>query len=342
MATKPYFSYGTNFPASNRDLVTSTIKYENQTKRYFSSLDAEIYIGGERLLDINRIDFTYQENKMPMYGFNSFMPSRIFVGQKIIQGTFVIAFTKPGYIAELITKVDESTIAGDYDKVGISCDANNAALFKRSVDIMIGYGGYKNNENSYNSCFQTLEGVYITGFQQILDTSGEPVYEVYSFMARNLSFKGIEDIYKKGISENEYDSSKTQDTNETKQSEEIIENSKIAKALFSSQLNYIKSEENNRATIQIAFPQDSNDAVQEVRVTISNNKIGISKTYKLDAANNGWWVYHLKDGNEISKLNKELDKLNKSLDNCLLEIKFKDESNTNRTASQNVKMIRTV
>ena len=81
MATKPYFTHGVNMSASDRDLVTSTTMYNGQLKRYFSSLDAEIFIAGERILDIVRLDFSYEEKKMPYYGFNSYWPSRIFVGQ---------------------------------------------------------------------------------------------------------------------------------------------------------------------------------------------------------------------------------------------------------------------
>ena len=62
---KPYFSYG-KF-SHDRDLITSTTTYSGVKKRYFSSLDAEIYIGGERILDIVRIDFMYEEKKLPYY-----------------------------------------------------------------------------------------------------------------------------------------------------------------------------------------------------------------------------------------------------------------------------------
>ena len=118
--TKPYFSYGVQ--ASDRDLITSTTTYAGKHKRYFSSLDAEIYIGDERVEDIVRIDFTYEEKKLPIYGFNSFLPSKVLVGQKIIQGTFVINFTEVGYLVKLLDKVKESEIADKYDKIGISCD----------------------------------------------------------------------------------------------------------------------------------------------------------------------------------------------------------------------------
>lgn len=189
MAQKPYFTYKTH--ASDRDLITSTTTYSGQLKRYFSSLDAEVFIGGERILDIVRLDFSYEEKKMPYYGFNSFIPSRIFTGQKIIQGTFVINFTETGYIAKLLQKIDASELQQDSELVGKSCSLENSPLFAKSFDILVGYGGYNvESESSFRNTHQILQGVHINGYQQILDTSGEPVLEVYSFIAKNIKFGG--------------------------------------------------------------------------------------------------------------------------------------------------------
>lgn len=290
---KSYFSYGINLNASNRDLVTSTVKYENQTKRYFSSIDAEIYMGGVRILDINRIDFSYQENKMPIYGFNSFIPSRVIVGQKLIQGTFIINFTKPGYIAELLnSSMRESEIAGKYDKVGKSCDVNNAPLFKKSFDILLGYGGHNiENEKSYNSCYQILQGVYITGFQQILDVSGEPIYEVYTFIARDFNFNGIDKIYK---SEASTPNSSIPDSSQPSQPQEPIKpndkdnkpdnqpnnKDKIEELAFKSKVLYSKTN-NASSKIHISFNKDIQDSINSVKVIISDNVINMSRSYSL-------------------------------------------------------------
>lgn len=194
MATKPYFTHGVNMSASDRDLVTSTTMYNGQLKRYFSSLDAEIFIAGERILDIVRLDFSYEEKKMPYYGFNSYWPSRIFVGQKIIQGTFAINFTEPGYIAKLLQKMGTSSaMQSNSELIGKACSIENSPLFGRAFDILVGYGGYNTNSHeSFRNTHQILEGVYINGYSQILDTSGEPVMEVYSFMAKNLKIGGYE------------------------------------------------------------------------------------------------------------------------------------------------------
>lgn len=194
MATKPYFTHGVNMSASDRDLVTSTTMYNGQLKRYFSSLDAEIFIAGERILDIVRLDFSYEEKKMPYYGFNSYWPSRIFVGQKIIQGTFAINFTEPGYIAKLLQKMGTSSaMQSNSELIGKACSIENSPLFGRAFDILVGYGGYNTNSHeSFRNTHQILEGVYINGYSQILDTSGEPVMEVYSFIAKNLKIGGYE------------------------------------------------------------------------------------------------------------------------------------------------------
>ena len=284
---KSYFKYGQT--ASKRDLITSTTNYSNVTKRYFSSLDAEIFIGGERILDIKRIDFTYEEKKLPIYGFNSFIPSKIFVGQKLIQGTFIINFTEVGYIAKLLDRIEESSIAGPYDKVGLSCDVNNADLFKKQFDILIGYGGFNvPEETSYKNTYQKILGVSINGYQQILDVDGEPIYEVYSFIARNLTY------------DNAYPSnsivSNTTTTNTTNEIDiedyELVDANNITNTtdyMIPISLKQIKMAEDT-CKIRAIFPDiiDNSDInsirILSVTVTISDILIDMSKTFKIGKA----------------------------------------------------------
>ena len=347
--TKPYFTYGVQ--ASDRDLITSTTTYAGKHKRYFSSLDAEIYIGDERVEDIVRIDFTYEEKKLPIYGFNSFLPSKILVGQKIIQGTFVINFTEVGYLVKLLDKVKESEIANKYDKIGISCDPWNNALFKKCFDIVIGYGGYKiDKENSYNSTFQILQGVYINGYQQILDTSGEPIKEVYSFIARNLAYKSTDSDG--SITNNNSD--KTQELEEkndygyTIVEERITSDVNYVKSIAQKNKNFlgiitdvtIKKYDNSTSRIVVAFPQILNkkdgDKIDKVKLTISDNELNISKTFSLNYFDKKW----------VAKLNKEeTDKImkkltdNKKVVNCQIEFELKrTDINAVYTANKHVGM----
>lgn len=339
---KPYFTYGAK--ASDRDLITSTTVYSGQHKRYFSSLDAEIFIGGERILDIARIDFNYEEKKLPLYGFNSFIPSRIIVGQKLITGTFVINFTETGYIAKLLDRIEESKIANQWDKVGISCDPNNAALFKKSFDILIGYGGYDVPEEfSYNATYQILQGVYINGYQQILDTSGEPVYEVYSFIARNLEFKKLGEAIT--VPDNNLSTDlggKGKSIELPIDDMEIVESNEVTEEIYDSSLivdvtNIIKTSSNS--DIRVRFPQiikgTTKATIENVRLTIADNQVNMSKSFVLNKYGFDWMI-----GLNKTDTDKIKNKVKTIGVNCLLEINYKlPNSNSIKSVSKNVRMI---
>lgn len=348
--TKPYFTYGVQ--ASDRDLITSTTTYAGKHKRYFSSLDAEIYIGDERVEDIVRIDFTYEEKKLPIYGFNSFLPSKVLVGQKIIQGTFVINFTEVGYLVKLLDKVKESEIADKYDKIGISCDPWNNALFKKCFDIVIGYGGYKiDKENSYNSTFQILQGVYINGYQQILDTSGEPIKEVYSFIARNLAYKSTAD--EGGSSNNNQQQNPEAESSDHGYAiveQRITSEVNRIKGMAQKNKNFLgiitdvvaKKYDKSTSRIIVSFPKILNkkegDKIDKVKLTISDNELNISKTFSLSYFDKKW----------VAKLNKEeTDKVMKKINdnklvNCQIEFELKrTDINATYTVNKHVGMHKT-
>lgn len=350
--TKPYFTYGVQ--ASDRDLITSTTTYAGKHKRYFSSLDAEIFIGDERVEDIVRIDFTYEEKKMPIYGFNSFLPSKVLVGQKIIQGTFVINFTEVGYLVNLLEKVKDSEIANKYDKIGISCDPWNNALFKKCFDIVIGYGGYNiENETSYNSTFQILQGVYINGYQQILDTSGEPIKEVYSFIARNLAYKSTDGS---GNIANDMTQKPEEESNSNDHGYAIVEKRIVSevnriKGMAQKNKNFLgiitdvvaKKYDKSTSRIIVSFPEILNkkegDKIDKVKLTISDNELNISKTFSLNYFDKKW----------VAKLNKEetdrvMKKINDNkLVNCLIEFELKrNDINATYTVNKHVGMHKTV
>lgn len=300
MAEKPYFTHGVNLAASDRDLVTSTTMYSGQLKRYFSSLDAEVFIGGERILDIVRLDFSYEEKKMPFYGFNSFWPSRIFVGQKIIQGTFAINFTEPGYIAKLLQKIDGSAAQDSTSLVGQTCSLENSPLFGKAFDILVGYGGFNvENEASFRNTHQILEGVMVNGYSQILDTSGEPVMEVYSFMAKNLKFGGYEfdkNSYNDDIASSDSDIGSSGQTHlggieivEKRISGDVADlrdkchkdSTLLGVIVDVTNALHIKDDKSH-IYIDFAFLNDNKTYVKEnVSLTIHDNELGISETYTL-------------------------------------------------------------
>ena len=322
MAEKPYFTHGVNLAASDRDLVTSTTMYSGQLKRYFSSLDAEVFIGGERILDIVRLDFSYEEKKMPFYGFNSFLPSRIFVGQKIIQGTFAINFTEPGYIAKLLQKIEGSAAQDSTSLVGQTCSLENSPLFGKAFDILVGYGGFNvENEASFRNTHQILEGVMVNGYSQILDTSGEPVMEVYSFMAKNLKFGGYEfdkNSYNDDIASSDSDIGSSGPTHlggieivEKRISGDVADlrdkchkdSTLLGVIVDVTNALHIKDDKSH-IYIDFAFLNDNKTYVKEnVSLTIHDNELGISETYTLIKKKDNTFGYILDEAK--TKLVKE-------------------------------------
>lgn len=335
---KPYFTHNTH--PNDRDVVTSTTNYSGQLKRYFSSLDAEVYIGGERILDIVRIDFSYEEKKMPFYGFNSFWPSRVFTGQKIIQGTFVINFTEPGYIAKLLQKIKSSDLEEKTELVGRSCSEENAPLFAKAFDILIGYGGYQiEKEVSYKNTYQILQGVHVNGYQQILDTSGEPVLEVYSFIAKNLKFGGykFENLNNNNHNSNNNDS----DSSGSSFSEfEIVEkrlksevqdladscnrDNKLLGIIVDTYHSLHKT--NKKSHIYVEFPQlinaEKGDRITGgVTLTIHDNEVNISETYHLNnRSGNQFGVLINEEQTKLFK--KKLTGNSQKLVSCSLQFDF--------------------
>ena len=344
MAEKPYFTHGVNLAASDRDLVTSTTMYSGQLKRYFSSLDAEIYIAGERILDIVRLDFSYEEKKMPYYGFNSYWPSKIFVGQKIIQGTFAINFTEPGYIAKLLQKMGtSSTMQSNSELIGKACSIENSPLFGRAFDILVGYGGYKTNSHeSFRNCHQILEGVYINGYSQILDTSGEPVMEVYSFIAKNLKFGGYEfdaNQYKgaytdeiKGIDEDSVSDLEGIDIAEHRLSQDVAElksrcdkNDNLLGIVVD--VTHALHKKDKGSHIYVDFKQflngnNSTYVSGNVNLVIHDNEVGLSETFAL-VRKNGDIFGTVLDETKTNLIKKKLGAKNNStqkLVSCSLSI----------------------
>lgn len=181
---RPYYIYGGNL--LDREKYTSVVNTTYGPKRYFSSIDTEVYFGERLIEEMVAFDFIIEEKKMPIFGYNNFTPKRMIVGQKIIQGSFAINFTRTFDLYYLFQEeIADSIYTNAYEATQFYCSDDNRAIFDKSFDITLSYGeGYA--EGSYNSCTQTLVGVQITSYRQAFDTSGEPILDMYTFVAKDL------------------------------------------------------------------------------------------------------------------------------------------------------------
>ena len=179
----PYYTYGGNL--LNREKYTSVVNTTYGTRRYFSSIDTDVYFGNTLIDEMVAFDFMIDEKKIPIYGYNNFTPKRIITGQKTIQGSFAINFTQTFNLKLIIDGLEDSIYHNKYEETQFFCGDDNQALFGKGFDITLSYGDHK-GEGSYNSCTQTLVGCYITSYRQAFDTSGEPILDMYTFIAKDL------------------------------------------------------------------------------------------------------------------------------------------------------------
>lgn len=182
----------------NKNLFTSTVDNNEAHKRYFSSIDAEIYFGETFIDDINRIEYAVVEKVLPVYGYNSHLYDFLLYGTRYIQGEFTINFTKSGWLLDVIKGLTSIATSNNSTDVGQccvrtdSCGITSGGLFDGIFDIVVSFGDFKSTINSFGSSAHMIKGVRINGYNQVLDSSGQPIQETYSFIAQDIVFN-IED-----------------------------------------------------------------------------------------------------------------------------------------------------
>ena len=355
MAT-PYYVYGNvendafkNRLPGSRERYTSVVQWgESNIKRYFSSIDTDVYFGDTRIDEMVAFDFIIEEKKLPLYGYNTYTPKRIVTGQKTIQGSFAINFTKTFNLKYILDEVAPSLYANDYETVTSFCGDDNMAIFNKGFDITISYGDARNDSDykSYNACTQTLVGCYITSYRQAFDTSGEPILDMYTFIAKDLI---VQDDFESGTTVDPGDTvAETQTNKETKKPEDYRICHINDKADYEKYIQEYRSEEtklvtavnplldyvNNKYRISMIIDIYERDDVEilneEIKLTIkdSANFPNLSRvTFTLKnkvGANEYYWELSGKETAEAQKMQRmftsgELDSVDCSVIVCAFD-----------------------
>ena len=177
-------------------------------KRYYSSIDAEIYFGNEYVEDICDIQWQIQQNHMPIFGFNSYSADAIAVGSRIVMGTFSIRFTSPNYLFRILETAKGEGIedmksykAAVHDRVlgeatGVVDKRNWGSvkgtklqeLWPETFDIDIVYG---HSARGAKETHVFLKGVRILSCSTgVSSSSPVPTTEVYQFVAKDIKTRG--------------------------------------------------------------------------------------------------------------------------------------------------------
>lgn len=187
-----YYKYNANM--NDRTYFTSVISDSaGNAKRYFSNVESEIYFGDHEMDDLYQFEFGIDEKMLPIYGYNCYYASELVSGQRIVQGQFVVNYTDSKLIQSTLNSIEDSVYKESYknEKYVPGGDLHHA-IYDKEFDIMIGYGYYDiKDRQTYNATSQTILGAKISGMHKVMDTTGQPILEVYSFIAKDFIEENI-------------------------------------------------------------------------------------------------------------------------------------------------------
>lgn len=187
----------TSIRYNNTSLGGRTI-YSNSVdgKRYFSSLDSEIYIGETYIDTVVQITWAVEQAVMPIFGYNSYVFDDLAVGARQVSGSFIINFTKSRFLYDILKNISGVSRSSLYTSSDINDSSKlewtstfakeHMSAWDKSFNIRIGYGDQTQSGTS-TSLIQ-LHCVQITGCQQVIGIDGSPIGEVYSFIAKDTRY----------------------------------------------------------------------------------------------------------------------------------------------------------
>ena len=172
-------------------------------KRYFSSLDAEIYFGSQNSVYIDElINITWgmEQATLPIFGYNSYTWDDIAIGARHVVGKFTMNFVRSGLLYDILKSVESVNRASFYEhnngnknlEVKTGFQREHTAAWDKSFNILIGYGDYK--KKGVGTSLTIIKCVQITGYSQILDINGNPIAEEYQFIAKDIRTENMDDI----------------------------------------------------------------------------------------------------------------------------------------------------
>ena len=196
--TANYYKYSATM--GDRTYFTSVIHHDHLgERRYFSNIESEIYFGDQEMTDLYQFEFGIDEKVLPVYGYNCYYASELVSGQRIVQGQFVVNYTDVKLIQSTLSNIEDSIYkeitAPDYLPGG---DLHHA-IYDKQFDIMIGYGYYNHDKRyekdgypqTYRATCQTIIGAKISGMHKVMDTTGQPILEVFTFVAKDFVEENI-------------------------------------------------------------------------------------------------------------------------------------------------------
>lgn len=90
--------YGTTYNGTQSE-------YQYFPEDFFSGSDVSLYFDDVYMEDVQALEFGLQEKVLPIYGYNSYTYDATARGQRIVQGSFAIAFKEAGYVYSVMSHI---------------------------------------------------------------------------------------------------------------------------------------------------------------------------------------------------------------------------------------------
>ena len=175
-------------------------------KKYYSDASVELYFNGHWVEDINTIQWQVQRQTQPLFGYNSFIYDDIALGNRIIQGMFVINFTEPNYLQKIIeqSKIEtqENTNTVSYETLSqkqytteVTIEGTKTSFIKNpehgqiwssrfDIDVVFGESDVLGNSVLLPKHI-VLWDCMLAGSSISMATNDGVLQEVYQFIARD-------------------------------------------------------------------------------------------------------------------------------------------------------------
>lgn len=131
--------------------------------QYFSGANVVIEFNNQKVLECAGISYSISNSKQPVYSYESVRFDAVLTGREIVEGRFVINYTKPNYVYDLLSAGSTSISPTDYNSFTIKVDYPGD-----DKDIII------------RNCF-------LIGRAQTIEIDDQVILEEYSFIARTIS-----------------------------------------------------------------------------------------------------------------------------------------------------------
>lgn len=196
----------------NKEAYTSLVPNQNGSLvRYFSSIDAEIYFGDVFIDEMVSIEYKIEQNQLPIFGYNSYIYDDIAIGNRLIVGRFAVNFTKTNYLYEVISTLKaienggSGALASVSERSGLWAEESTQTNLKAGFDLYVSFGDGLQSSPGPLSSVTILKNVILTSCSVELSITGEPILEIYEFVARDIDYASNSNTATAALSDTDVD-----------------------------------------------------------------------------------------------------------------------------------------